>query len=41
MRLDGLYHQQTEGNEHKRESCLVEFFPALERAVGSGSVDCV
>ena len=24
--LDGLYHQQTEGNEHKRESCLVEFF---------------
>ena len=25
--LDGLYHPQTEGNEHKRESCLVEFFP--------------
>ena len=24
--LNGLYHQQTEGNEHKRESCLVEFF---------------
>jgi len=24
--LDGLYPQQTEGNEHKRESCLVEFF---------------
>ena len=24
--LDGLYHQQTEGNEHKRESCLVKFF---------------
>ena len=27
--LDGLYHQQTEVNEHKLESCLVEFFPAL------------
>ena len=25
-RLDGLYHQQTEGNEHKLGSCLVEFF---------------
>ena len=24
--LDGLYHQQTEGNEHKLGSCLVEFF---------------
>jgi len=24
--LNGLYPQQTEGNEHKRESCLVEFF---------------
>ena len=24
--LDGLYHQQTDKNEHKRESCLVEFF---------------
>ena len=23
--LNGLYHQQKEGNEHKRESCLVEF----------------
>ena len=23
---DGIYHQQMEGNEHKRESCLVEFF---------------
>ena len=28
--LDGIYHYQTEGNEHKRESCLVEFFPAYE-----------
>ena len=24
--LNELYPQQTEGNEHKRESCLVEFF---------------
>ena len=24
--LDGLYPQQTEGNEHKLGSCLVEFF---------------
>ena len=24
--LNGLYHQQTEGNEHKLGSCLVEFF---------------
>ena len=24
--LDGLYHHQTEGNEHKLGSCLVEFF---------------
>ena len=24
--LDGLYHQQTEENEHKLGSCLVEFF---------------
>ena len=24
--LDGLYHQQTDGNEHKLGSCLVEFF---------------
>ena len=24
--LDGIYHQQTEGNEHKLGSCLVEFF---------------
>ena len=24
--LDGLYHEQTKGNEHKLESCLVEFF---------------
>ena len=24
--LNGLYPQQTKGNEHKRESCLVEFF---------------
>ena len=24
--LDGLYHQQTKGNEHKLGSCLVEFF---------------
>ena len=24
--LDGLYHYQMEGNEHKRESFLVEFF---------------
>jgi hypothetical protein len=24
--LDGLYHQQTEGNEHKLGSCPVEFF---------------
>jgi hypothetical protein len=25
-RLHGLYPQQTEGNEHKLGSCLVEFF---------------
>ena len=25
-RLHGLYPYQTKGNEHKRESCLVEFF---------------
>ena len=24
--LNGFYHQQTDKNEHKRESCLVEFF---------------
>ena len=24
--LDGLYHQQTDKNEHKLGSCLVEFF---------------
>jgi len=24
--INGLYPYQTEGNEHKRESCLVEFF---------------
>ena len=24
--LDGLYHQQTDKNEHKLESCRVEFF---------------
>ena len=30
--LDGLYHQQKEGNEHKLGSCLVEFFSALRRA---------
>ena len=24
--LNGTYHQQTEGNEHKLGSCLVEFF---------------
>ena len=31
--LDGLYYQQTDGNEHKRESCLVEFF---SRPPGAG-----
>ncbi len=24
--INVLYHQQTNQNEHKRESCLVEFF---------------
>ena len=31
--LDGLYHQQKEGNEHKLGSCLVEFF---SRPPGAG-----
>ena len=31
--LDGLYHQQTEGNEHKLGSCLVELF---SRPPGAG-----
>ena len=30
--LDGMHHQQTEENEHKLGSCLVEFFsPPSER----------
>ena len=36
-----IYHEQTEGNEHKRGSCLVEFAPALAEdghRPGSGSV---